>query len=194
MVVKEEHMSTVLMPTGVAISKTEIGNSRMTLVRQGHIQFRKVIKFESQGLPENINFNEQMKYLREHPRRTSHKLSVICGGKEIAEVTLLPKHKTMEFAADHIKRLGKDEQKLSASGTGALYWNIIFHYHTFDNLCRNIPQKQYNFETEAAEPLAKGRVRKYTELEYESVSKLSKKRFDRSPVRDEIVVENLGPG
>ena len=66
----------------------------------------------------------------------SRKLWVFIDKKPLVEINLLPEEKTIEFSQKSIAKWGKEyaEKVLSATETGALYWNIIYHFHSYEKL------------------------------------------------------------
>lgn len=55
------------------------------------------------------------------------------------EVNAFTRQKTIEFANSAIMKWGNDAEKvLSASKTGALYWNIIHHFGDYSIFLKNV--------------------------------------------------------
>lgn len=104
----------------------------------------------------SITFHEEKTYLapdgllrvaedfqafeRFHPRQVKRKLNVFNDGERVTQVNLLPKDLTMEYALKAINKWGKDyaSKVLSSTETGSLYWNILYHYGTFQNFKESI--------------------------------------------------------
>jgi len=55
-------------------------------------------------------------------------------------VKLLSKEQTLEYARSAVFRWGERyaEQVLSATKTGSLYYNIIYHFRRFDNVIKEV--------------------------------------------------------
>lgn len=59
-------------------------------------------------------------------------------GETNNEVNALSREKTIEFARNAIVKWGNNAEKvLSATDTGALYWNVIHHFGNFNNFSLN---------------------------------------------------------
>lgn len=70
-------------------------------------------------------------------------LVVFLNEKRLTSVRYLPPQVTANFATTSMNKWGEKqfERVLSSTETGALYWNIIYHYEKFESIaevCRNI--------------------------------------------------------
>ena len=118
-----------MQPANVPYHNFQLGNMRRKHINDGSIELSKV---ESGKMPMIINFNDQLKWIREHKSR----LRVSSPIGRYYDVSFIRKDKTIEFAEKHIKKHGCEnaEKILSSTETGCLYFNIIYHFQTFDNL------------------------------------------------------------
>ncbi|MCB1149258.1 MAG: hypothetical protein KDK48_03760 [Chlamydiia bacterium] len=108
----------------------ELGAAR----RAAKVSFLVITAIDCPGMPFIVNFSEQLEYIATHPHKIEPRLSVVKGdGSE--EVRLLSAEVTKKFALQHFQKWGSEtETVLSSSETGALYWNIRYHFENLNSL------------------------------------------------------------
>ncbi len=118
----------------------DLGEARRAAIKDGKIQFNEE---KGQEFPWIININQQIEYIRTHRLELSPKLRVTYPSGRCGVLRFITKEYTLEFAEKHILKHGREnaEKILSSTETGSLYFHIIYHYGTFDNLAKKIDKQ-----------------------------------------------------
>lgn len=126
----------------------EVGVKRMVDARAGKFKFLEMLDVQCPGMPGIINFSEQVAYLQNSSLTTASMKLWVTGPGLSKELLLLSKDQTLEFAANHIEKWGREraEKELSSTETGSLYFHIIHHFGSYDNLLKEIDRREVDYE------------------------------------------------
>ena len=118
----------------------DVGAKRIANAGEDKYHFLPFMDFECPGMPFIINFNDQLEYMKKHGGKVSSKLQVTGPEEFSADFKLISKQKTVEFATKSIEKWGREyaEKVLSATETGSLYYHVIHHFGSYEELLDEI--------------------------------------------------------
>lgn len=112
----------------------DVGQERMAIANSKHYKIECDAIFDIVNNPFNANFCNAFYSAKNVEVRPKLKVTYCKNNETICkEVTAITKEKTREFAKNAFDKWQSDtEIVLSSSDTGALYWNVIYHFGSFN--------------------------------------------------------------